>query len=197
MKIPKSLKRMSKDTQRVLQWVASEFNYMKEVDDDLHRLISDLGKGEIKKSERDIHHAIREFRYAGRSERRVNTNEEKMQKDIQELMSILPDNFKKEIKELDKHIEVSVAFLISNASMFEGHIKEHMNKLKTQVQLLDEEKKRKVVDLDRVKSHKAVIDAEINKLVQRVELTLKWIAALAAEIERVKEWEEKLMKMAA
>lgn len=197
MKIPKSLNRLDKDTQKVLNWVASVYNYMKETDDELQKLKEDLGGGEISRSEKDIRRAIKDFYNASRSESKFLRLEDKVENDIQELMKILPDYLKREFEDIEKHLRISVAFLINNASLFRGEIKKKMKFLKVQIQLLEKEEKRRPVQLDKVRILKAITAAETQKLIERVELTIKWVASLGADIKNVEHWKDKLMKMAA
>jgi hypothetical protein len=62
--------------------------------------------------------------------------------------------------------------------------------------LLGEEEKHKPVKLDRIRDLKAIIASETQQLIDRVELTIKWVASLSTDMQHVEQWKDKLMKMA-
>ena len=128
---------------------------------DLQQLKSDLERGKKKDQVKDIKKALKDFRYLGKSERRLNHNEKVVEDFLDEL--------KKKVagaEQLHDQLYAEAANLIKTTSFYEGKIRDYLFCLKEEVKEHEIEK-----------AHAALME-----LFQIIEDTEKWLAALSADL---------------
>ena len=108
----KILKKTRKDEIRIMNWVAAEYNYLKEFEQDLKELKAHFN--DIKSEERTLTKARAALRQIGRAERRVNRFAKRIKKDVGKLDNMLPENLKREGLEHEKQIEIAAKSILED-----------------------------------------------------------------------------------
>lgn len=183
----KQLDNLKKDTSKAIKWVAAEFKYAKELEDDLTK----IKKEEPKAASRDVSRALRTLRWVGRGERRVDRFTKRIIDELKELEAIVPTKQQEEAKKLKEELRIAEAKLVRSTSIFRGDLRKEFLEIKT-----DEDLSRKLKGKDLEK-----VQINLTRLFQRVQGSLselnRWIASTQVILKNIKKFEEKLEDMAA
>lgn len=181
------LKENIEEIENVTEWVASEFRYLKEMKEGLEGLKKNI---EDPKKEKALAKGLsKSFRYAGRSERRIIRYFNRLLKKMEGLKEIIPPDQKSQLEKLETNMDVAAKKILKEASLFVGKIKEDINDLRVQIDLLI----KKPGDEKIIKNINDLI-ADLNG---RIEETTKWTASLSASLENTKNFIIGLQRMAA
>lgn len=192
---PKELHNLDEDLQKLIKWLAAEYGYMKEVDTELKDLKTHLDN--VKANRKDMQTIKHDLRYASRSENRVERFEKKLEEDMDALAEIVPGEMKVHIQDLEKKIRIAARVLVKQVSIFEGHIREDLKKLETNLDLLAKAENKKEKDEPEISRLKGMITSAINNLIKKVESTITWQQSLSVDLEEANVLEAELSQMSA
>ena len=162
-----------------MRWLAREYSYFKDLKEDLKNLRVHWQTANKKTQVKKIRAALREAKFIGRAERRLDGHETLVEEGIRELNSqYIPTlTAGDEHEELLRRIHVEAAKLILYASYYQGKI---LSLLK---HLMDE------VESDEIEQAQAVL-VEVEETISDTE---QWIAALSLDLETAKKIAENVV----
>jgi hypothetical protein len=191
----KELENYDEDIERIIKQVASEYEYLNRFVKDLEKVREDLNDPDKLKG--DIRKSFKDFRYGSRSERKVESFEEKLEEHAKELMKMLPEKLKSEINDVDEKVRRAAEKLLTEASFHEGKIRTRLNNLILLVEKLRDEKKDKTPDIKKVQYYKDTINKRIQQLISRIQSTINWTRALAINLKEAESEAKKLERLAS
>ncbi len=165
------------ETETVEKWTAAEYNYLKEFEEDLQELKTHLN--DLKAEKKTLEKAKAALTMVGRAEKRLDRYYNRLKKDIKKLVEILPEHLRQKEIGIEEQIEIAAESLLKQSSRYVGNLKDKLNSLITQFDLLEEYKN---------KPEKAGITKEINdianNLIKEINGILEWIAGLVAALKK-------------
>jgi hypothetical protein len=162
---------LTKDVEHALEWLATEFKYLKHLHSDLQRIEGE----DVKKQEKELKKDRKIVRYIGRAERRL-------EKDVKDIVEEIKEAKKTEISEdrvmeLLDQIEIPANQLVKEGSLYVGALKEQLNSIRTNVRL--EEKYPTARMQKKLRNEIEKLDSEVRKV-------MTWLVALDAALKKVK-----------
>jgi len=174
------LEKTKKAADDATKWVAAEFYYVKEMETDLKdaKVHLENGKSDVKKAKRAL-------AYVGRAEYRSTRAENKLVEDIEALKKAVPVDMRAELDDVEKDIEIASRNLLKNASRYEGHMREELNTLETQIDLFTDGK-----------GSEAVVKELINQIIEKIDNILNWLSTMQTDLKNAKAIEAKIEEWA-
>lgn len=154
-----------KTIKKAVEWLATEHNYFTDIQKDLQQLKTDLDKGKEKDQVKDIKKALGDFRYLGKSERRLNRYETAVEDVLEKLKQRVAG-----AEQLHDRLHAEASHLIRTSSFYEGKLRDHLLFLKEEIKDHEIEK----------------AQAALMELFQIIEDTEKWLAALSTDLASAK-----------
>ncbi len=154
-----------KTIKKAVEWLATEHNYFTDIQKDLRQLKTDLENGKEKDQVKDIKKALGDFRYLGKSERRLNRYEEAVENVLEKLKQRVAG-----AEQLHDRLHNEASHLIRTSSFYEGKIRDHLLYLKEEIKDHEIEK----------------AQAVLMELFQIIEDAEKWLAALSTDLASAK-----------
>ncbi len=169
------LEKTKKAADNVKKWTAAEYNYLKEFE-------LDLGKIKGHMNDLNIHKKLRTAKAAltmvGRAESKLDRYFKKLDKDVKELAGKLPENLREEELHIENEIQVAARSILEKGSRYVGIIKEKLNSLEVDFELLkkfkNKPKEREIIQR---------MNTTIDDLIGEIETILTWIRGLVAAIK--------------
>jgi hypothetical protein len=170
------LEKAEKATANAIKWVAAEFSFFRDARDDIREVKNNPSQGGNK-----IRKARSDFRYGSRSEFRAEREEEKVEASLKELAGKVPPNLKSAILSAEHRIEVEVNQLIKFSSRYTGHMREKIDSLAVQVELLE-----------KGKGNVEIVEREAQELIDKLNDVIEWIEALLIDLKKAKNVEDRI-----
>jgi hypothetical protein len=155
-----------------IQWAAAEHNFFNELKNDLLLLKHDISLGKEKSEVRDIKHALKNFRYIGKAERRFDNHEKHVEEFLQKVREheLTVTGSVHDIQKLLERLHTEAASLIKDSSLYEGKIRELLFHLR-----------------DKIKDHEIdQAQAVLMQVEELIEDAEEWIATLPIDLKRAK-----------
>ena len=175
-----NVKSLNKDLVLAIDWAASEYKYVKELQQELAEIHH--GKEPLK----NLRKASKILRYISRSERRVDRFEKRIQKGIKELDEEefgLTDIIKG-IRDIAKELEVEHAHLVKYSSSYDSLLEKELEKAAVEAAL-----EQKIKEDNPKKAEQ--IHATLLQLVHQIEYQItdaeKWISALESSLKKAQQ----------
>jgi hypothetical protein len=182
------LKTLDENTRKAVSRVAAEYKYAKDLEKELEKI---EGEEDPKKANKEVKNAFHILRWVGRAERRVDHDEKKILKGLEEIGEILPENLKTKEEKLHEKLEDAEQKVVTLSSMFTGKVKKELKDIKLDESLLEEyEKNSKKTEEIRVHLRDLLKDVEIH-----VKELITWIEATVVILRQIEGFEETLDKL--
>lgn len=155
-----------------IQWAATEYNFFNDLKNDLLLLKRDISLGKEKSEVKDIKHALKDFRYIGKAERRFDDHEKHVEEFLQKVREheLSVTGSAHNIQKLLDRLHTEAASLIKDSSLYEGKVRELLLHLRDEI---------KDHEIDQAQA----ILMQVEELIEDAE---KWIAALPIDLKRAK-----------
>ena len=193
MNLLKEVKTLRKETREALEWLASEFSFLKELDDYISKLYLKDNLAEEKKAYRKANKALR---YVKRSEGKAERHISHLKKKIKEFPFL---------QAIGSKLDISEAQLVKAFSFYAGDFQDEMQKV---VDTLDEKKKdlrqlklatlfsKDKEEIDKLEKKVAGAGSDLKKVAkemeEKIDVLIRWVESLGALLKQIKEEESKL-----
>lgn len=164
--------RLSDDAKLAIKWIAAEYNYLAELKDDIVVIEKEEDLAEEEKAAKK---AKRALKYVGFTERKTHKDVIEVIEDLKEVIARYP-----QLASLEKEIEVSSEQLLKAFSLYAGELRDKLNELSTQLELLEREKKKQKAEIIRQE-----ILENARNLEEHLDVLIKWTQGLEASLEKV------------
>lgn len=173
IEIEKGNKKIKKNADNALKWLATEFNYVKELKKDLEDLKIHCEKKNIKKMESAINQI-------GRSERRLNRYIGKLEKKLKGLGQIVPPHLGEPVSDFEKHMDVTRLRALEYYAYGGRFYRFQRNIIKTYRSFA---KKNPEIMQE-------VISKSIGGFIKEIDDSIKWLDGLIVLVKKLKEYVE-------
>jgi len=161
---------LNSDTQNAIKWFAAEFNYLKELKEDIKRIKQETG---LSDQEKDYKKVRRAWYYTRRCERRAEINVERVIEDLKKAIQTNTNLLK-----LEKEMEISSEKLLKAFSFYTGDFQNKLVFLTLKFRTKEKiGKKTQQIELE-IKN--AAQDIE-----QYVDTLIDWVSGLEASLKKV------------
>ena len=162
---------LKKEVKYVIEWLASEFKYLKR----LHNVLEKIQSENVSRQEKDLKTAFKVARYVGKSERRAD-------KPLKNILSVL-----NKIKDTDLHrelkqMDIAGQKLVREGSLYLGSLRKGLKNTQTTISIRENYPSR---------SLEQKTQTQVSKLEVEVEDMEKWVSALQVGLKQVSKWQEK------
>lgn len=181
------VKRLNKDVVLAIDWAASEYKYVKELQQELEKI--NVGKEPLK----NLRKASKILHYISRAERRADRFEERARKKIEEVSEELekhlevPFNLKDivtALREIAKELTIERAHLVRYSSLYGGLLEKELNKAAAEAEL---EKQIKWSNPERVEQIHTILLQLVHQIEYQIKDAEKWISALDASLKKAQQ----------
>ncbi|PIN88074.1 MAG: hypothetical protein COY22_01385 [Candidatus Tagabacteria bacterium CG_4_10_14_0_2_um_filter_40_13] len=166
-------KDFEKHVHEAIKWVATEHKFFEDLSADLQLLKRDITLAKEKNEVKDIKHALGDFRYIGKAERRFDNHEKHVEDFLEKLRKheLTVTGSVHDIQQLFERLHTEAANLIKDSSLYNGKIRELLLHLKDTIE-----------DHEIEQAHAVLVEVE-----QLIEDAEKWIAALPIDLKKAKQ----------
>ncbi|MFH1053059.1 MAG: hypothetical protein V1740_01450 [Candidatus Woesearchaeota archaeon] len=139
---------MLKDVAAAKSWLGAEHDSLNKVIELLNSLQGDVQNINISKEKGDVRRALRQFAYAGRSERNVNRYEKRIEEGLRDIKAHLANpGDRLYVENLLQQIRVAASTLIRLSSRYSGKLKTDLERLNKDIDRQDLEDAQKAVQM--------------------------------------------------
>ncbi len=175
----KEQKAFHRHVQKALEFLLKEYDAFKEFKDDLEKLSAFLESAKKEKPQ-SFKHLLKDFTFSAKTERRFNRFLFRVERDLKKMISREKSRrAKKELEELEQHLEIGGKFILAAAALHQGRIRQELKYMEfatlnySSINVLKDLQQSYIWHLE-----------ELKELVDKV---LSWIAALTDDLERAKQ----------
>ncbi len=191
MNTMEELEKLNEKSKHAIKFLAAEFNYVKELQEEFEKLKS----ASAKEGAKEAKHMLGVYRWVANSERKVARDEMKIQHILVNLEKILPQEEKAKAEEYKKQLEIADGKLKRMASYWRGELKKELEQVETEEQLiaqLEEDPEHK--DATKLKQK---LDHDLSELDGMLKEHSKWVQSNTAIVEHIQAWNEHLQQLAS
>ncbi len=159
----------TKEIAHALEWLAAEFKFLKQLDQDLQK----IDQEPLEEKEKDLQKDKRVIRYIGKSERRLESDIKDIIKQLEKDKEV---NIKTgKLKTIITELTVPANELISKGSLYVGDLKKRLKKMRTDAAIAKKYPS---------KPHQDLIHTELENLDSEVRTLIRWITGLDAALKK-------------
>ena len=191
MPTKKEVKKLSKEVVLAIDWAAAEYNYLVEFKQELKKVEEEQ---DISKELKELKRASKLLKYMSRAERRAYRFEEKVGKEIHEILKELEDeNISMELisgfRIIVKQLGIEHDMLVKLASFYDSTLEAELDKAKAEAKL--EEKLKKEHPQKAAQVHQVFLQL-LHQIQQQIGDLEEWIRGLEVTLKKCKELLQKL-----
>lgn len=183
----KELKKLDTDVSKAIERVAAEFNFAKELKNELDKIETDYS--DESQVSRTIRKGLETLRWVEKAERQAERYETKVQKDLNQLAKLLPVRSRARSQEYLKKLAVAHAQTLKIASTFGGSLRKKLKDLGAHEKLMSQ-LARNYKDSDKTLSLLKKVTDEVSNLII-------WVESTQAILKEIRGFEQELEKQAA
>ena len=159
----------TKEITHALEWLAAEFKFLKQLDQDLEKIDQEPLKDKQKELKKDK----RVIRYIGKSERRLESDVQDIIKQLEKDKEINIKNSK--LKTIITELTIPANELISKGSLYVGDLKKRLKKMRTDTAIAEKYPS---------KEHQDLLHTELENLDSEVKILIRWITGLDLALKK-------------
>ncbi len=170
---------------KTINLFAAEYNEAKELEEKLNKISEEDAKQAVK----DVNRALRALKWMSRAQWRASQSKNRLVKDINNLIKLLPSDKKREFESLLNKLKLADATLTKAASMFSGDLRKELLEIKTYEELRkkkgDEETQKLIPKLQQLISGTVEHVGEVKTWINGMLVILKSIGQAESELEKM------------